>query len=229
MQARPDLSSHSLLRDLPQVHVQRLQAAMSPQTWSAGKLVFQRGDPGSFMAFIVSGKVQLSLLTPGGKEVLLRQVGPGDVLGEIAVIDGGERSADARATGTTQAMILTRQAFLSVAAEMPELYAAIARYLCAALRATNYQMESIALYDLQARLARFFLMACVSGTPMGRQVRVEMPYTQGELSALLGASRPKVNSALSLLQSAGAITKDGNGYLCSVEHLENLAEPEDGG
>ncbi len=201
---------------------------MNPQTWAAGKLVFQRGDPGSFMAFIVSGKVQLSLLTPGGKEVLLRQVGPGDVLGEIAVIDGGERSADARSTSATEAMILTRQAFLSVAAEMPELYASIARYLCAALRATNYQMESIALYDLQARLARFFLMTCASGTPKGQQMRVEMPYTQGELSALLGASRPKVNSALSLLQSAGAITKDGTGYLCSLARLEDLAEPEDG-
>jgi CRP-like cAMP-binding protein len=227
MQAKPNLLSHTLLRDLPPAHAQRLQAAMTPQSWGAGKLVFQRGDPGSFMAFIVSGKVQLSLLTPAGKEVLLRQVGPGDVLGEIAVIDGGERSADARAASATEAMILTRQAFLSVADDMPELYPAIARYLCAALRATNYQMESIALYDLQARLARFFLLACGSGQAKGSHVRVDMPYTQGELSALLGASRPKVNNALHLLQSEGAITRDGAGYLCLVSRLEDLAEPED--
>lgn len=229
MQARTNLLSHTLLRDVTRPHAERLQAAMTPQSWGAGKLVFQRGDPGDFMAFIVSGKVQLSLLTPAGKEVLLRQVGPGEVLGEIAVIDGGERSADARATAATEVMILTRQAFLSVVAEMPELYAAIARYLCAALRATNYQMESIALYDLQARLARFFLMACASGKVEGKRVRIEMPYTQGELSALLGASRPKVNSALSLLQSEGAITRDGSGYLCALSRLEELAEPEDMG
>lgn len=227
MQTAPNLLAYSLLRDLSRPHAERLQAAMTAQHWPAGRLVFQRGDPGSFMAFIVSGKVQLSLLTPSGKEVLLRQVGPGDVLGEIAVIDGGDRSADARAAAATEAMILTREAFLSVASEMPELYAAIARYLCAALRATNYQMESIALYDLRARLARFFLQACSTGVPHGGRIKVEMPYTQGELSALLGASRPKVNSALHMLQAEAAITRLGAGYLCDVGRLEDLAEPED--
>lgn len=229
MAARPDLLSHALLRDLQRDHAERLQAVMRPQGWDAGQLVFQRGDPGSFMAFIVSGKVQLSLLSPGGKEILLRHVGPGGVLGEIAVIDGGDRSADARAAVATEAMILTRKAFLSVADEMPGLYGAIARYLCAALRATNYQMESIALYDLRARLARFFLMTCGPQGPSVRPLRVEMAYTQGELSALLGASRPKLNAALHLLQSDGAITRDGSGYLCDRARLEALAEPDDAG
>lgn len=202
---------------------------MTPQSWEAGRLVFQRGDPGTFMAFIVSGKVQLSLLTPTGKEILLRHVGPGDVLGEIAVIDGGDRSANARAALPTEVMILARQAFLSVADAMPGLYAAIARYLCTALRATNYQMESIALYDLRSRLARFFLMTCAKERPAGHTLRIDMPYTQTELSALLGASRPKLNAALHLLQAEGAIARDGTGYLCDLRRLETLAEPGDPG
>lgn len=224
MQAKPDLSSHALLRDLPQAHFDRLLALMTLQTWPSGKLVFQRGDPGSFMAFIVQGRVQLCLLNPSGREVMLRQVGPGEVLGEIAVIDGGDRSADARVTEPTTAMILTRPAFQAVIDEVPELYGAIARYLCAALRNTNHQMESIALYDLQARLARFFLMARGGRIEVGPRFRVEVPYTQGELSALLGASRPKINHALQALQAEGAIIKDGSAYLCDSGQLEGIAE-----
>ena len=81
---------------------------MRETAYEAGQLMFSRSDAGTNLYLIVEGKVRISVVTPDGKELSFRHVGPGEVLGEIAVLDGGPRSADATAVAKTQAMTLSR-------------------------------------------------------------------------------------------------------------------------
>ncbi|MDZ4085391.1 MAG: helix-turn-helix domain-containing protein [Tabrizicola sp.] len=103
---------------------------------------------------------------------------------------------------------------------------ALARHLCSQLRRTNFQMESIALYDLQTRLVRFLLqtIAHTPDTGHGNQRRLTLGVSQSDVSAILGASRPKISQAFQALIAVKAIRRDGDAYLCDVAALTRLCE-----
>lgn len=195
------------------------------KAWPAGAVLFLRGDPGDFLLVVSSGRVRLSFSTPQGKELVLGHVGPREVLGEFAVIDGQPRSADATALEPTSGVVLQRESFLRVVSSRAELGLALARHLSLLLRDTNYQMESIALYDLQARVARFLLLTL--RREYGAAIPPEAPLTlwlnQAELAAILGASRPKINQVLQAMLAEGLLRRDGAELICNRVRLEGFA------
>ncbi len=203
-----------------------LSAAVTRRRWTAGAMIFQRGDPGDYLLAIRRGRVRLSLSSPQGREVVLRALGPGEVLGEMAMIDGLPRSADAHALQDTDCLILSRTGFHSVAQRHPDVSLVVSRYLCSLLRSTNYQLESIAIYDLQARLCRFFLFLLEQkygqAIPLAPEIRHGL--NQSDLSAILGASRPKVNHALQILLTLGAIRREGAALVCDLPMLRHFAK-----
>lgn len=81
----------------------------SSHRWTAGQMIFQRGDSDDRMIAVLTGRIRLSLMTPQGRELVLTSVGPGEVLGELALLDGEPRSTDAMATEATTAILLTRE------------------------------------------------------------------------------------------------------------------------
>lgn len=214
----------------PQTRVD-LAHASSIERWSAGQTIFQRGDGDSRLLAIIAGQVRLSLIAPQGKELVLKVLGPWEMLGELAVLDGMPRSADAVALEPTTALVFTREKFLAVCAARPDLPLSLARYLAGLLRATNFQMESIALYDLQSRLIRFLLFAVEHshGPKPPKKAPIDVGLNQSDLAAALGATRPRVNNALQDLISIGAIQRDGGRIVCNVPKLRALADltPED--
>ena len=158
-------------------------------------------------------------------EWLLRHAEPGEMLGELALFDGQPRSADATAVGAVTGQVLTRADFRRIAAAHPALYDAALAHLAAMLRGTTEQLESIALYQLQARVARFFLAAfrALHGEDIPDGAALDLRISQGELAALTGASRPKVNRVLADLKAAGALDQDGATWRCDPAALEALA------
>jgi CRP-like cAMP-binding protein len=196
------------------------------RTWPAGALIFSRGDAGDTLLAVVEGRIRLSLSSARGREIVLATLGPGAMIGEMALLDGAPRSADASALRPTRCIVLPRAGFEAVASRCPDVGLALARHLCALLRSTNYQMESIALYDLQTRLVRFLLsqLARQPAAAPGRRVRLALGLSQGEVAAILGASRPKVSMAFQALVAAGALVADGAELICDVDALEGLAE-----
>jgi CRP-like cAMP-binding protein len=206
-----------------------LTAAGRKRSWPAGAVLFQRGDEGDHMLAITEGRIRLTLGTAQGRELMRRHLAAGDVVGELAVIDGEPRSADAVALEKTSAIVLGRERFLAIAAERPDLGMAVARYLCSLLRNTNFQMESIALYDLQMRVIRFFLFSVrqIHGEAPPDEAPLRLNLSQSDLSAVLGASRPKINQALQARIAAGAIRREGDRITCVVPVLHRMAEIED--
>lgn len=196
------------------------------RAWTSGAVLFQRGDSGDYMLVLMSGRVRLSVSTPMGKELVLRHIGPGEVLGEFSLIDGEARSADAMVVEPCLAVVLHRDRFLQVADLYPQLGLALARHLCRQLRSTNYQMESIALYDLRSRLARFLLFALRDEARTGR-ARLRMELNQSELALLLGASRPRINQVLQSMLAEGLLEREGQVFFCDIPRIEEAAEMTD--
>ena len=198
----------------------------SSHRWAAGQMIFQRGDSDDRMIAVLSGRIRLSLMTPQGRELVLTSVGPGEVLGELALLDGEPRSTDAMATEVTTAILLTRERFMQVARQRADLPLAIARHVCGHLRRATFQMESIALYDLQGRLVRYLLMAAhqAKGGRDGTEIRVDLGLNQSDLAAVLGATRSRVNNALQDLVAEGAIRRDGAAVICNIPKLRALSD-----
>lgn len=219
------LSRFAIFATLEPSSLQALAATGHRQTWASGTTIFQRGNEGDYMIAVLTGRIRISLGTASGKELVLRHIEAGDVLGELALIDGQPRSADAVAAASTTAIVIRRDRFQQVAMTDPALGMSLARYLGSLLRSTNFQMESIALYDLQMRVVRFllFVIGRTYGETPPKEAEVRLTFNQAELSSLLGASRPKINQVLQALTLSGAMRRDGDRITCLVNQLQKLA------
>lgn len=225
-EAEATLRGVALFADLEPVALRAVAETATWRTWPAGTTIFQRGDEGNHLFVVVSGRLRLSMGTAAGREILIGTVGPGGIVGEVAIIDGQPRSADATALEDTVGLVLWRDAFLRLLAGQPDLGLSVARYLCSLLRSTNFQMESIALHELRARLVRFLLMSVrqVHGVDPPKMARLKVGLNQTELSAMLGASRPKLNRALHELIDEGAVLRDGEYLVCDMAVLRDIAD-----
>lgn len=201
---------------------------MRETSFDASQVIFTRGDPGRDIYLVTAGRVRLSVLTAEGRELSFAHAEPGAVFGEIAMLDGGPRSADATAVVKTEALSLGRAAFMRLAETRPHLVDAVVRFLCRRIREADQQLEAIALFPIEVRLARFFLAAARQKVPDATEgkVTIDLGMSQGELALLIGASRPKVNTALSMLESNGAIARQGAKFTCDIEELSMTAGVE---
>jgi len=192
------------------------------------QMIFSRGDPGRDIYLVIEGRIRLSVLSSDGRELSFDHAGPGHVFGEIATLDGGERTAGATAISRVQAMSLPQKALMDLIENNPKVAAAAIRFLCQRLRDTDQRLEAIALHRIEVRLARLMLSALKlqSATVKGGKAKLDLGMSQGELALLIGASRPKVNIALTLLEDTGAITRQGSGYICDIEALAGVADAE---
>ncbi len=162
------------------------------QTLSPGQVLFQRGDPGDRLYVVSRGRLRIAVNSSEGRELSVRFAAPGDALGEIAVVDGGARTADVTAVNAAQVVGIAAADFNRLWAEHPALGRAVMRALCERVRDTTEQLETIALYPVEIRLARFLLLTIGDQRPEpGKRLPVDLGLSQGELAQLLGASSPR--------------------------------------
>lgn len=220
------LASTKLFSDLGDDELAAIAKEMREVKFSSGQLIFSRGDEGRDVFLVAKGRVRLSVLTPEGRELSFAHAEPGDMFGEIAMIDGGARSADATAVGAVVAYSLSRGALQRLLDSKPSIVNAMLEFLCSRIREADQQLEAIALCPIEVRLARFFLTAARAKDPDMLESEVEVPFamSQSELALLIGASRPKVNTAISLLESNGALKRGNKCIICNVDVLEDVAE-----
>jgi CRP-like cAMP-binding protein len=205
-----------------------IAARMRRVQFEPDQMIFSRGDPAREIYLVVEGRIRLSLLTGGGRELSLDHAASGSIFGEIAALDGGERTAGATAITRVKAMSLPQKALLELIESNPKVAMAAIHFLCSRLRETDQRLEAIALHRIEVRLARLMLSALAAKKPAaaGKNVPLDLGISQGELALLIGASRPKVNVALTMLEEMGAISRTGGKYTCDIELLQNIAESE---
>jgi len=202
-----------------------IASQMRPATFSNNESIFSSGDPGTEIYLVLQGRVRVSALSLEGRELSFHHFERGMLFGEIAALDGGGRTADATAITEVQAMTLSQPALRRAIEQTPALALAAINMVCGYLRRADEQLVTIALHSLEVRLARYILEQLKRAvTPNKKsQSSFDLEISQTELALRLGASRPKVNLAISSLESQGAIKRHGNRVECDVALLESIA------
>ena len=194
----------------------------------AGRMLFHAGDEGDRAYLIADGLVRLTLATAAGRELAVRMAGPPEMIGEIAVLDRGPRSADAVAVTDVTAFSIAAADLDGLFDSRAGLARSVIHLLCRRLRATTVQLEGIALHRIEVRLARFLLTRIGDhGAAPGKRVPLELGYSQSELARLVGSSRPKLNVALGVLEKIGAVKRTSDRLFCDPLALARIAEGPD--
>jgi CRP-like cAMP-binding protein len=223
------LAGTELYRALSPEAVAACARDFTDQRFAAGALIFSRGDPGEHMYIVAEGRVRLSVMNEDGRELSDRHAGPGALLGEIAVMDGGPRTADAAAISDVRLHGVSRARLMAQAEAHPSLARGMIGLLCRRLRETTLQLEGIALHSIEVRLARFLLVALGGRKPEpGKRIPLDLAISQTELAQLLGASRPKVNVALGALEKTGALKRTSDRLFLDPSVLRDIAGASDG-
>jgi CRP/FNR family cyclic AMP-dependent transcriptional regulator len=174
------------------------------------ELVVRRGDPGAGPIIILSGRVRISVTSETGKEVTFAVLGPGEVLGEMSLLDGADRCADATAVEGCVVLVIDRGRFMRLLRSNPDASLRLAAALCRRLRESNTAFEDKTSLNLASRLAKTLLrLAQDHGTASARGIRIGVKLSQSDLSSLVGATRAKVNRQLRQWEEAGVLQKEG--------------------
>jgi CRP/FNR family transcriptional regulator, cyclic AMP receptor protein len=193
------LARSTLFQGVAAEELERLVSRASVRAMQSGEVLFRRGETGATMVVILLGQVRIVLPSPDGREQVLRVLHPGEVLGELALLDGGDRTADAVAETNGQLMVIDRGALLGALRASPELALTVLGTIAGRLRATNWLLEVMLFHPASARLAATLLMLA-RGQPRGR-----VDITQAALGTRVGAARETVNKKLREWQAAGII------------------------
>src|SRR5437764_11623696 len=165
------LRNHPLFREFPPAVIEHLGTYMTRRSVRRGATIFAKGDPGSGLMAVLWGSVKMSVPTSEGRETVLNIIKPGEIFGEIALLDGRPRTADAVAMSDCELMVIDRRDFIPFLRSEPDVALKFIEILCARLRRTSEQVEDVMYLDFPARLAKTVLQL-VRGTPAGRKVQI---------------------------------------------------------
>ncbi|MBK6299021.1 MAG: Crp/Fnr family transcriptional regulator [Sphingomonadales bacterium] len=167
-----------------------------------GQTLLLQGDPGDQVLILLSGNAKVTMVAMNGREITLDYADAGALLGEIAVLDGGERSASVIALSSGSYLRLSRAAFEAFIERQPGVAWRLLKELARRLRQTNSTVESDRAFSSGPRLARFLQRLMLSETATGR---LRLDLSQAELGAFAGMSRENINRQLSAWADAGII------------------------
>lgn len=213
-QLRDMLRSSDLLRALPEHELDGLAARARRSRHPRGRLLFTKGDEGSGLMLVVSGRVKIVSVSPSGAEVILNIIEPGCVFGEMALLDGKPRSADAIVAADSEIVELSRKEFLHVLARNPEAAIEMMVILCGRLRQATSSFEDAVLLDSGTRLLhRLKTLAEQYGRRAADgSLRIDHGLSQQELGESVGLTRVSINRLLGQWREEGLVD-GGRGYL----------------
>lgn len=188
-----------LLARLPPEELRAIASRGRVRSYAAGATIFREGGPGDALYIVVEGAVRISVLSPKGQEVTVALLGPGEFVGDLALLDGRPRSASAIAVQATRTLVVTRDDFRRWLAERPAAALALLETLSVRVRRTDEALADLAFLDLSHRLAKRLLALAA-----GENSRLKI--TQAELASMLGVSRESVNKQLNEFAREGWIS-----------------------
>jgi CRP-like cAMP-binding protein len=224
--ARRSFAQCTLFRGLSAVEKETLLARARVRRFEAGETIFLMGSSGNSMMAVLGGDVRISVPSTDGREIVLAILHENDYFGEIAMLDGKERTADARAMTSCTLAILERRDVLALFERNPGAWAGMVEVLCERLRATDQHVAEIALLKVPVRLAKALLrtIKAEGDRSIGGNA---IPLSQRELGALVGAARESVNRCLREWQRSGLVRVDGNVItILDRATLEDLAHQD---
>ena len=205
------LSKHFLISSMPERALDELVKFSTVVRFAQHRDIFNKGEPGDCLYGILSGRVRIYSTSPGGAEITLNVMEPGELFGEIAILDGRPRTASAAAMECADLLRIHRDHFLPYVKANPELILGMLALLCDRLRWTSSTIEDAAFLSLPARMAKRLLYLAEHhhrsaehhNGSNGRDITV--PISQHDLGNMVGASRETINKQLALWRSSGIL------------------------
>jgi CRP-like cAMP-binding protein len=197
-------AEHGFFGQLSQSDLDAVLSHARGEHHPTGQLIFSKGSPGRSMMAVLRGTIKISSPSAAGREIVLAIVKAGEIFGEIALLDGGERTADATALSDCDLLVFDHRDFIPFLESRADLCIILLKLLCRRLRQTNEHVEGALFEKLDNRLARALirLAAPVTGPdPAPLRIRI----SQGELASMLGAARESVNKQLHVWQREGLL------------------------
>ena len=183
------LTSVPIFASLKEEQLQSLPGKLQPRSYQRGEVIFHEDDPADRMHIIVEGRVKISIASEDGRERDIALFQSGDCFGEMALLDGSNRSATTTAVDATETMVLLRQDFLDFLGENPELAADVNALLVQRLRNVNQLLGDMVFLDVPTRVAKQLLtLAETYAADAKPGDAIVVPMGQDELARLVGAT-----------------------------------------
>lgn len=183
-----------------------LASRLRRRRFRRNEVIFHQSDPGDSLHVVAAGAVKILLPSSEGEEAIIATLRPGDFFGELALLDGGSRSATVTALEPSETLVLPRPVLMDLLGTVPGLGDALLVGLAKELRRLTSQVEELHFLDLAGRLAMRLTRLAQEAQPDARgEVRLDWPYTQSDLAAMIGGTRQSVNRLLSELVDEGLL------------------------
>jgi CRP/FNR family transcriptional regulator, cyclic AMP receptor protein len=218
------LATFGLFQDLPADVMERLAGSVRHQVLAPNTTLMTVGQSGEAVYMILSGTVKVHIEQPDGTDVLIAVLGPGEIVGELSLLDNTGRSASVRTLDETECLWMDREAFRNALTTIPGFALNLAKLLSARLRLANGQIQALVALDLESRVARQLLAFAqrYGQEQPGGAILIPIRLTQSDLSNMIGASREQTNKVLVSYRSRGYLSVDAS-YRFTLLKPEMLA------
>src|SRR6516164_1646242 len=214
------LKMNPMFADLGADELQRLSNLCHTQHLENGEMLFQKGDRGDALFGVRRGQIRIETGASDGSRLTLNFMGPGDLFGEVAVLDGQNRTADAAAGEASELFVLRREDFIGFLEREPKVAIKIIMLLCQRIRWQSERMEESVLHPLPVRLARRLVALAAD---FGSEVHI----SQEQLGIFVGAARESVNRQLQAWRKEGILDlQRGRILLQNMSRLTAIARNE---
>jgi len=218
------LANFSIFSSLDERALDALVRVTSTRRLAGGEVLFRKGDAGRQLYGVLSGRLKAVAAGGDGKEIVFNVCDPGEVIGEIALLDSNPRSASIVALEPSELLVLDRRDFLPFLEKHPRVAIQLAELLAARLRRLSESAEDGVLLALRARLAKKLVsLAQRYGRKMPEGVLIDLPLSQQELGEMVGTSRESINKQLRAWTEQGLLVMaKGKITLCDVAGVEAM-------
>jgi CRP-like cAMP-binding protein len=214
------LGDTDLFGDLSEGALGRIADRCIDRSYKKGQLIFHQGDPAESMFLMVEGLVKVLVPSTEGGEMVLTTLAPPDTFGELAVLDGGTRSASAETVENTRVLALSRATLLELLHSEPHLTEVMLASLGGIIRRLTEQASDLVFLDLHGRVAKLLLhMAERGGPPQSGEIVLDLAVTQTDLARMVGGSRQTVNQILRSFEGRGYLELQGRRILLKQPDL----------
>lgn len=217
------LSRSRLFQNISDEHIEHLAKYTKLKAFKNREIVCRRGELGTQMFLIASGRVTLYTDSDEGKELGFGFLNQGDIFGEIALLDGGVRTATVKAIEATYLLVIEKRDFLPFLENNAKVAVQLLSTMAKRLRTTDEHFEDIFFRNLPGRLAKKFLdLVKDYGHETSKGIEIDLKLSQGEIGKLTGASRESVNKQMRAWEADGLIDCE-KGFI-TIKQLDRLEE-----
>lgn len=221
------LAEVPLFEELAEADLNIVAQRVRQRRYKEGDTIFHRNDPGVALYVIVKGKVKIHNETQDGADCIIAILSEGEFFGELAVIDGEERSADATTLEPTELLMLTKDDLHDIIQRNPRISLRLLMTLAGRIRRTTEVYQAYSTLDVNGRLAlQMVRLSEQHGIVTTAGTRIDLRLTQTDLGALVGASRESINKVMGFFRRQGYISVDDRNQITVLNRpaLERICE-----